>query len=1212
MRRNSTSAPAEVNPQRLATPVSPRSRRNSTSSVPDTNLDVEPGPKFFTAPEDPQTVNNPAYELSPDFIALRDARNSQDPAIVAEAVIKFRATSLTPSLREYNMALTALFECRQPGDSLNLLLETYTDLLNRSLLPNYTTYSILIQAFLARDQDVQQLIRFIEARAQRMQLTGSLEGRSKSSDETRVQELKAESNFASAMSLFEAILAVPGQASLVQPSLYAKLLRAAATHGSAASAVHVFGQVEQRVDLALYPLLYRYLLKAYSGAAELAGAEDIFTEYKRKLADGSLAWPDAVRDRRIHMQIYNQMIEAYFKCGHPEKAVALLESMVASTAPVEFGPQDIPPPGSSTFSTVLQGFVGGGDFQSALVWFDRLMEQATFIADSFTPLGSGQAMRPDASAYATMLDTLALKHTPETLGALNKIYLSLKNEPELALRAIDRPLVFAANMAGIHGVQDDEKAFNTLDFIKTHVLDTEVPNFGSPHSAGLPRRNVRLEMMSQVISEYFRRGNVEAALDCLAEFVNDFARASHDLVSHADNDASNNTSAQQLVLNSQRQYFRNCGPVADLSICVRLAKISDSIQFNLAREYTPAYLHAYGIGRVEQTGIDILRKLSPRDWEILLSSTLQLTEAPRVQLPEPFAFPGVFALLEDMSKYEVNISQFQPGLIEAMIKRLIALRGQEQTAADLTNLGSSFLEVGEGSPIFKKIISDLTPPEISLANDSPVHITEAPKLPTLAVNTQQTKSIDELVNHFVRRNPAAQSPIDLALEAFERYKTGLSHGRAPSPAAISRLIQALGRINEMDKVRAVYTSAQEVLFSLESNKKWQAESWFLIEDGMIIAHAHSGDVDAAHVHRARILEQGGSPTADAYGALILYVKDTTDDASNALALFQECQARGVLPNQYLFNNIISKLSKARKADQALELFKRMRDVHRIIPSSITYGAVIGACARVGDVQSAETLFEEMVQAKNFKPRVPPFNTMMQLYTTTKPNRDRALHFYNHLKLAGVQPTAHTYKVCVFSLFLVLAYSFGKFLQLLMDAYGAIEPVDISSMEHVFEELQSTTNIEIQGTHFASLINAYGCVHKDLDKALNVFNSIATNPRASPVDAVVFEAVFNVLVTHRRTDLLDEYVEKMNIAKVHMTAYVTNVLIKGYAIAGDLTRARQIFESLIDPPEGVAAPNNHAPHDPSSVPQVDPTAPVFREVSAPFCSSHYFLTFFSLF
>ena len=166
----------------------------------------------------------------------------------------------------------------------------------------------------------------------------------------------------------------------------------------------------------------------------------------------------------------------------------------------------------------------------------------------------------------------------------------------------------------------------------------------------------------------------------------------------------------------------------------------------------------------------------------------------------------------------------------------------------------------------------------------------------------------------------------------------------------------------------------------------------------------------------------------------------------------------------------------------------------------------------------------------------------------------------------------------------------------MDAYGIIEPVDIKSMEKIFDDLQHDSKVEIHGNHFSTLINAYGCVQKDLNKAIEIFDSIPSYVRAQPIDAVVFEAMMNVLVAHRRTDLVPEYISKMNTAGVHMTAYVANFLIKGYAMVGDMDHARSIFESLVDPPEGMAAPNNHAPHASTSLSTIDHTSPVYREVN----------------
>jgi len=136
------------------------------------------------------------------------------------------------------------------------------------------------------------------------------------------------------------------------------------------------------------------------------------------------------------------------------------------------------------------------------------------------------------------------------------------------------------------------------------------------------------------------------------------------------------------------------------------------------------------------------------------------------------------------------------------------------------------------------------------------------------------------------------------------------------------------------------------------------------------------------------------------------------------------------------------------------------------------------------------------------------------------------------------------------------------------------------MEQIFETIQRDPYVQLTGAHFASLINAYGCVNKDLDKAIEIFESIPTFPGAPAADAVVYEALVNAIVAHKRTELLPKYIGRMKEQGVHMTAYIANFLIKGYANVGDLGEARAIFESLLDPPGGVAAPGNHSVHSSS--------------------------------
>lgn len=163
---------------------------------------------------------------------------------------------------------------------------------------------------------------------------------------------------------------------------------------------------------------------------------------------------------------------------------------------------------------------------------------------------------------------------------------------------------------------------------------------------------------------------------------------------------------------------------------------------------------------------------------------------------------------------------------------------------------------------------------------------------------------------------------------------------------------------------------------------------------------------------------------------------------------------------------------------------------------------------------------------------------------------------------------------------------------------------MSSVHRVFGLLENDNSVPIQGSHWAAVINAWGCAGKNLSKAIEVFDSIATHPKtlrssSSPLpDAVCYEAMINVLVTHRRADLITEYTARLQASGVHMTAYIANFLIKGHAVCGDLGKARELFEGLADPAVGLAAPNNHVPHEGEKAQGIAPSANgvVYREVS----------------
>jgi pentatricopeptide repeat protein len=143
-----------------------------------------------------------------------------------------------------------------------------------------------------------------------------------------------------------------------------------------------------------------------------------------------------------------------------------------------------------------------------------------------------------------------------------------------------------------------------------------------------------------------------------------------------------------------------------------------------------------------------------------------------------------------------------------------------------------------------------------------------------------------------------------------------------------------------------------------------------------------------------------------------------------------------------------------------------------------------------------------------------------------------------------------------------------------------------------------SGLEINGSHFASVITAHGCANHNLDSAVRVFEDLSklsekVQRRAVMrlPDVLAYEAILNAVVSHHRFDLMEQYWRRMQSAKVQPTAYIYNIVIRGYAMTGKMDEARALFESMSDPVAGAAAPNNHTKQLKTN------DARVYREVSS---------------
>ncbi|KAI0637582.1 hypothetical protein C8Q77DRAFT_1186663 [Trametes polyzona] len=1071
-------------------------------------------------------------------------------------------------VRERVEKLTAFRAPSSQHRSQNLSADTSSDA-SQLVRSGFGTYATLISTLADRDFENHEAVRRAEARLKRRRRAALDENVEE--EEKRIASLRGDSHFASAYALFQTAALNPN--SKFPLHIYNKLLRSCVIHSNTDAASAVYAHLAKRSDIIPDAQTFISLIAAFASSRDVQGAEGIFQKFRDAsrldsvkwsfdaLPNESLAGPSRYVQSASQTAVWNEMLAAYFRCGQPSDALGLLEQMMDSPKDA-LDSTDIPPPSSATFSRAVAGFCQLGDVSTALTWFERMLQQQEPASeDPYAP--TSVPRRPDQAAWTAMFDALADEGMVAELNRIFVRWLEVAPRDGIPVLSDHRDTVLAANLRFMDTRADlgQAKALELLDFLSEYVLPWETDGVHFTF-----QRETSRVLCERLVMQYWKRQQPGQAIE-LAERI---ASRQLQVLQNGQAHETFDSSKTQWRIEGTRRFVSDLvsgmlvsAPFTiSLAHLLRLSALLTDVGALHPMAFTETCLNAYALQRNNPT-----LALSSREWEALLEVILS---------GDVDSAASLNTLVDDLLQHSVDITKFSEHA-----------KGQLVRGLSSSDLNSVRLLAQLGEP-FASRLAELErvqrSPSVASGRsfETPSSWDETPATPVSSVLPHLSARVDSAHSHLVGEFfPGGNRTA--VLTAYQRFQNGAEKGIYPRPIVIARLISALGRIGETDKIRELYQTAQSVIGELENPKQWQTSGWFLVEDHMVIGLAHAGDVEAAHVHRQRILQQGGVPSADAYGALILNVKDTTDDTSNAMALYQESQAYGVVPNIFMYNTVISKLAKARKADYALHLFQDMK-TRNVQPTSVTYGAVIAACCRVGDAASAELLFQEMTSEPTFKPRVPPYNTMMQLYTHTKPDRERVLHYYNALKEANVQPTAHTYK-------------------LLIDAYGCIEPIDLPAMQKVFADLVADRNVSVQGTHWAALINAWGCVQKDLDQVLTVFDSIAThpttNPRGPPMpDAVVYEALVNSLVTLRRMDLVETYLERLRASGVHMTAYIANLLIKGYASVGQLERSREIFESLQDPQEGVAAPHNHAPHQnkPQTVTTVPADAPVYREPS----------------
>ena len=996
------------------TPLEPRpklSRRASTSSVtpPPISDDVpspslHPQPVLSSDPPVPQSVTPPIKDTTDQIRAtLAQYLNEKDCSVCTYVAQLLQDGQFPHDATVYEVAIQAVAATPESeGKSgLSVLTQLFDEMVQHDISPSAQAFQTLILAHLTRDYRVMSAVIRHRRNVATRQAAGRQLPKHHDQDIRIMSVLRSEPNLRNAIRIFQAAK----KAQVGVPSrVYVSLLRSCARHVDDYAAVRVLGHLEKEHGSCIPSEAYLCMMQLYSQTNNVADAEETFSEFKRLSQLGNVSYErnhlsDNLDEPLLRTAPWNLMIDIYLRADRQAEAITILETMFDSSDPI------VPRPSLSTFQIILAGFCGKDDVESALKWFQRLLRETNVPEDPYTPLSAPP--RPDATMWTTVVDALVERGMIDEVNSLYSQWLLTNTGDSPAVVETARKLVTLAHIARLENLQwakspTPSEVQKQVDYVVQKIA-------GDPRNWILAMDVCASDTMQRIIKLYGRDGRFHEA----AEFLQTYIRAHLVVVGIPQAGAELTRTQSSLlyalgngVLDATEWILRRQVPPS-FAVAKEFVSAVNGLDKALSSETAEIYLSIYEASRRSGQITD----LTIPDAETLIATGVCVIYANDPADDQPGSHPLVRfeTLLSDIAGCLQDLSKLSPTAIDGVLRGLQAWYPTKSLQAVLEKLGGPWSALWNQPSVQEQasLIAPTTSP--APVGDAPVEELSQPSTPssgtaiaTYRTSTPLSQKIDQHLIDFKTASP---------LMAYEKFLAGYTNGFCPVIATFGRLINALGRAGEIEKVNLVYEAAHNSISTSDiAPGERPNRSWHQIEDHMIIALAHAGDVDGAHNHRLSILEHGGTPSADAYGALISCVKDTTDDSANAYALYRESQIRGVVPNVYLYNTVISKLAKARKADLAMELFSKMK-ANGFWPSSVSYGAVIGACSRVGDVESAEALFEEMSSQPNFKPRVPPFNTMMQLYTYTKRNREKVLHYYDSMVSAGVRPTAHTYKVC---------------------------------------------------------------------------------------------------------------------------------------------------------------------------------------------------------
>ncbi|EXB48288.1 hypothetical protein L484_003771 [Morus notabilis] len=415
-------------------------------------------------------------------------------------------------------------------------------------------------------------------------------------------------------------------------------------------------------------------------------------------------------------------------------------------------------------------------------------------------------------------------------------------------------------------------------------------------------------------------------------------------------------------------------------------------------------------------------------------------------------------------------------------------------------------------------------------------------------NSQDNAIVTSITSLLQALNPQSSNLSDLSSEPLNQFSPDLNpnlvirviknqsnpyHGLfffnwasnpSPNPCNYSHTFQCFAAITDLLLSHFLFSTASSLL--LQSDK---------LSDSMIgrfiKAHGNRGDIRAAidWFHRAKAIENGRCLSS--YNA-VLAVMVSANRINLAKAFYDQMMEENLVkPDVFTYTTMIRGFCKMGMVEHAQKMFDEMG----CDPNSFTCNTLITGYCRKGDMESARGVFGFMMESKICLPDTVTYTTLIDGYSK-KGEVGKAINLLKEMEERGIEPNVFTYNALIHGLCLI---------------------GDLHEAKRMITEMRLNGIKDDVGTHTTILKGL--CITGKLDEAFAVLREMVF--LGMNLDVKAYGVVLNECCRRRKPEEAISLLREMRVQGLNPHVSSFNAVLRSLGENGELDRASLLLKQM---------------------------------------------------